>query len=57
MKKKLIKERLDKMLKEIKRLEELKQRYERARNSWGKSDSIIKVISTIIAITTVCGYL
>ena len=30
-------QQLDKMLKEIKRLEELKQRYERVRNSWGKS--------------------
>ena len=45
------------MLKEIKRLEELKQRYERVRNSWGKSDSIINVISAIIGLTTVCSFI
>ena len=55
--KEINKERLDKMSKEIKRLEELKQRYERVRNSWGKSDSIIKVISAIIGLTTVCSFI
>ena len=55
--KEINKERLDKMLKEIKRLEELKQRYERVRNSWGKSDSIIKVISAIFGLTTVCSFI
>ena len=43
------------MSKEIKRLEELKQRYERVRNSWGKSDSIIKVIGSIITFLTGSG--
>ena len=55
--KEINKERLDKMLKEIKRLEELKQRYERVKNSWGKSDSIIKVISSLIGLTTVCSFI
>ena len=45
------------MLKEIERLEELKLRYERVRNSWGKSNSIIKVISAIIGLTTVCSFI
>ena len=35
--KEINKERLEKMTKELKKLEELKQRYERVRNSWGKS--------------------
>ena len=55
--KEINKERLNKMLKEIKRLEELKQRYERVKNSWGKSDSIIKVISSLIGLTTVCSFI
>ena len=55
--KEINKERLDKMLKEIKRLEALKQRYERVKNSWGKSDSIIKVISALIGLTTVCTFI
>ena len=37
-------ERLNHMLKENKSLEDLLKGYERVRNSWGKADSIVKVI-------------
>ena len=36
---------------------ELKQRYEHVRNSWRKSDSMIKIISVIISLTTVCSFI
>ena len=43
-------ERLNHMIKENKCLEELIQRYARVRNSWGKSDSIVKVIGSVITL-------
>ena len=55
--KEINKERLERMTKELKKSEELKQRYERVRNSWGKADSIIKVISAIFGLTTVCSFI
>ena len=36
------------MIKENKSLEELIQRYARVRNSWGKADSVVKVIGSVI---------
>ena len=51
----LKKERLNHMIKENKTLEDLKQRYERIRKSWGKADSIVKVIGTIIALISGTG--
>ena len=38
------------MIKENKSLEELMQRYDRVRNSWGKADSVVKVISSVITL-------
>ena len=41
-------ERLNHMIKENKSLEGLMQRYARVRNSWGKADSVVKVIGSVI---------
>ena len=43
-------ERLNHMIKKNKSLEELIQRYARVRNSWGKTDSIVKVIGSVITL-------
>ena len=43
-------ERLNHMIKENKSLEELIQRYDRVRNSWGKADLIVKVIGSVITL-------
>ena len=51
----LKRERLNHMIKENKTLEDLKQRYERIRKSWGKADTIVKVIGTIIALISGTG--
>ena len=51
----LKRERLNHMIKENKTLEDLKQRYERIRKSWGKADTIVKVIGTIIALLSGTG--
>ena len=45
-------ERLDHMIKENKTLEELIQIYDRIKNSWGKADSIVNVIGSVITILT-----
>ena len=40
------------MIKENKTLEELIQRYARVSNSWGKADSFVKVIDSLITLLT-----
>ena len=40
-------ERLNHMIKENKSLEELIQRYDRVKNSWGKADSVVKVTGSV----------
>ena len=42
--------RLNHMIKENKTLDELMQRYDRVRNSWGKADSVVKVIGFVITL-------
>ena len=50
-------DRLNHMIKENKTLEELTQSYEHIRKSWGKADSITKVIGSIIALSTGIGFI
>ena len=43
-------ERLNYMIKENKTLEELIHRFDRIRNSWGKADSVAKVIGSVVTL-------
>ena len=43
-------ERLSHMINENKTLEELLKRYACVRNAWGKADSIVKVIGSVITL-------
>ena len=52
---KLNKERVTHMQKEFESLEKLKNRYIRFKNSWGKSDSIVKIVGSFIALLTGAG--
>ena len=45
-------ERLNHMIKENETLEELIQRYKCVRKSWGKADSFVKVIGSVITLLT-----
>ena len=49
------KERIAHMQKEFESLEKLKSRYIRVKNSWGKSDSIVKIVGSFIALLTGAG--
>ena len=49
------KERVTHMQKEFESLEKLKNRYIRVKNSWGKSDSIVKIVGSFIALLTGAG--
>ena len=43
-------ERIYNMIEENKSLEELIQRYAHVRNSWGKADSVVKVIGSVVTL-------
>ena len=49
------KERVTHMQKEFESLEKLKNRYIRVKNSWGKNDSIVKIVGSFIALLTGAG--
>ena len=49
------KERITHMQKEFESLQKLKKRYVRVKNSWSKSDSIVKIVGSFIALLTGAG--